>query len=267
MAAAVVAAAALLPRAWPDRGRTSSGPSPPGPAAAATIPVVSSVTVRKIEMPPASMFFGRPSPDGRLFSFTDEEGNLAVFELATGEVHRLTSVEKESEQHAMFSAISADGRFVAYTWWALDGRYELRVIGTDGRRPRVLLRRDEVDVPHPLEWSRDGTAILTTLSRTNGTNALALVFVEDGRMQVVQELAAATRHASLPPTESASSTTHRSGRARTRGTFSSSARTAPTTRPWWRIRPSTPRRSGRRTAGVSSSPATGRAPWTSGAWP
>lgn len=195
-AAALVAAAAVAPRAWPDRGRASSGPALPGPPAATALPVVSSVAVRKIEMPPA-VFFGRPSPDGRLFSFADEEGNLALFDLATGEIRRLTSAEKESDQHAMFSAISADGRFVAYTWWALDGRYELRVIGTDGRRPRVLLRRDEVDVPQPLEWSRDGAAVLSMLSRTDGTTALALVSVEDGRMQVVQELAAAARNASL----------------------------------------------------------------------
>jgi Tol biopolymer transport system component/predicted Ser/Thr protein kinase len=197
-AAVVVAAAMAAPRAWQDRGRDSSGPAPPGSAAAATIPVVSSVTVRKIAMPPA-MFFGRPSPDGRLFSFSDEEGNLAVFELETGEIHRLTSVEKESEQHAMFSAISADGRSVAYTWWALDGRHELRVIGTDGRRARVLLRSDAVDVPRPIEWSRDGTSILSALTRNDGMTDLALVSTEDGGIQVIRELPADVRHASLSP--------------------------------------------------------------------
>jgi serine/threonine-protein kinase len=198
-AAGVLAALVAGSRAWSGRVRDPSGSVPPGPTAVAAAAMTGSpVTVRKVPMPPA-MFIGRPSPDGRVLSFSDLEGNLALLDLETGAVRRLTSLEPESDQHAVYSAVSADGRSVAYTWWALDGRYELRVIGADGRRPRVLLRSDEVDVPRPFEWSRDGASILCGLARRDGHVALARVSADDGAVRVVRELPADVRHASLSP--------------------------------------------------------------------
>jgi len=191
-AAIVVASAALLgvlgPRPWRDRLLAGwfSGP-PPGSGAGAVAPPASQVLLRKVDVP-GGWLVGRPSADGRLFSYSDDEGQLALFDLSTARSRRLTTREGGSSEHTMYSTISADGGSVAYMWWALDGKYEMRVMGTDGREPRVLLHRADVEEPRPVEWSRDGSWILSILSRKDGTHQLALVAAEDGSVRPVREL-------------------------------------------------------------------------------
>ena len=48
---------------------------------------------------------------------------------------------------AEFSAFSPDDKQIAYTWLTPAGAYDLRVVGADGSRPRVLYR-DEEAVSH-----------------------------------------------------------------------------------------------------------------------
>jgi Tol biopolymer transport system component len=196
---AAVAAAVVLRGVGGAPGRKSMGN---GGGAGGSTPVVvpgsTSVAVRKVSIP-GGYATGRPSPDGRLFSFSDQTGNLAVVEMATGTVRRLTTAEPDVE-YATASAISADGRLAAYTWQALDGRVELRTIGTDGKHTRVLLRRDDVEDARPIEWTRDGTAVLCDLNDGKGAHQLALVDDPQGDVRVVAALGtAAPRHASLSP--------------------------------------------------------------------
>ena len=65
---------------------------------------------------------GTVSPDGRYLSFTDwDTGDLAVHEFATGADRRITDAAKGANgrwpEFAEESAISRDGRRVAYSWW------------------------------------------------------------------------------------------------------------------------------------------------------
>jgi hypothetical protein len=50
--------------------------------------------------------FGSVSPDGRHVSFMDETRNLAVYELATGQRHRVTSKPESSKAFAEYSIFS-----------------------------------------------------------------------------------------------------------------------------------------------------------------
>ncbi len=165
-------------------------------------PAGSSVVVRKVTLPEA-MLVGSPSADGKLFSLSDITGNVAVVDLATGEARRLTNdavLEEKGSQYAEFSAISVDNRFVAYSWYALDGKYEIRIVDVEGKRARVLLRNDAVDYPMPIEWSRDGKWILATLMRPDHSAQLALVSVDDGTVRPLKELGSLVpQHASLSP--------------------------------------------------------------------
>ncbi len=184
-ATAAVLAIAVATTAYVNRG------APPAP----------SVVNRQLPLTDW-MESGGPSADGRLFSFVDDKGNLAVFDLTTGEIQRLTdnATFEGDAQYAQSSAVSADGRFVAVAWWAKDGKYELRVVEVEGKGSRVLLRSDAVDVPVPVEWSRTGDSILSILTRRDHTNQLALVSVADGGMRTVKELGTVMpQHASLSP--------------------------------------------------------------------
>ena len=193
----LAAAAAMLPSATRDRifGRFGR---PGQSAAAGAIPP--SATVRKVPLNP--MYPGTPSLDGTLFSMVDDSGNLAVGDLRTGASRRLTTdaVLGNPGQSAEFSTISPDNRFVAYTWFALDGKTEVRVIDMEGQHPHVLLRNDTVDYPVPFEWSRDGKWILATLTRPDHSVLLALVSATDGTVRPLKELGdTAPEHASLSP--------------------------------------------------------------------
>jgi len=86
------------------------------------------LTVRKVLEGDVS---GKVSPDGRLISFTDESGDVAVRDLITGQIRRLTDEGSWSEDHwAEESVPSPDGKSVAYAWWGK--ARELRVVGLDG---------------------------------------------------------------------------------------------------------------------------------------
>ncbi len=77
------------------------------------------------------------SPDGRYLSCIDgTTGDLALRDLATGKMRRLT--KGGSSTDFMPSAISPDGREVAYNWFTKDGSQELRLVSLDGSAPRVL---------------------------------------------------------------------------------------------------------------------------------
>jgi len=162
---------------------------------------MSSAAARKVPLSNA-WYVGTPSLDGKLFSVADTSGNVAVDELDTGASRRLTTdaILQSPGQRAEFSTISPDNRFVAYTWFALDGKSELRIIDVDGRHPRVLVRSDAVDYPIPIEWSRDGKAVLTDITRPDHTKVLALVTAEDGTIRPIKELGVdGSQHASLSP--------------------------------------------------------------------
>lgn len=192
----------LAPAAWRERMFGRHGNSPPGSSGAAAADVPSSVVVRRVNLPADYMLIGAPSPDGTLFSLVDVTGNVSLFDLSTSQVRRVTSdavLEKDS-QYAEFTAISPDNRFVAYAWYALDGKWELRVVDVEGRRPRVLIRSSTLDYPVPVEWSRDGKSILTMLMQTDRSVQIALVAVEDGTVRVVKEMGTvAPMHTSLSP--------------------------------------------------------------------
>jgi Tol biopolymer transport system component len=133
--------------------------------------------------------FGTISPDGRFITFTDWAGGaaLSIRELATGTSHRLTTGGS-----TQFSAISKDGRFVAYQWRdAANVRgYGLRVSrlhGTTISESRLLISNEEWDVA-PFDWSPDGKWIAVGVGRPDGTHQIALASAQDGSMRVLKSL-------------------------------------------------------------------------------
>jgi Tol biopolymer transport system component len=133
---------------------------------------------------------GAPSPDGRYLSFTDwDTGDLAIRDLATGKNRRLTNKGSwsESPEWAAPSAFSPDGKQVAYVWWNKEGFYDLRLIGRDGSRPRVLYRKEELGWMQP-DWSSDGKQILALLFGKDKTSQMALISVADGSARVLKTL-------------------------------------------------------------------------------
>jgi Tol biopolymer transport system component len=128
---------------------------------AADVQVVTGFAARKLgELPD---LYGSVSPDGRSISLVDwTKGNLALFDPTTGQRRELTDegTWDDPMQFADNSVWSPDGKQIAYGWFiGRDGprrRSDLRLIGVDGGKPKVLITKQGENAPWPIAWSKDG---------------------------------------------------------------------------------------------------------------
>jgi Tol biopolymer transport system component len=156
------------------------------------------ITIRQVWAGPGVDTYGAPSPDGRYISYVDWErsdinhNDLAIYEIATGKKRRLTNNASWDEpgeyQCAYYSRWSPDGKQIVYVWYNGEGYYELRIIGIDGSKPRILFRNEEVEWARTYDWSPDGKQILACFDKKDGSDQMVLVSVADGSVCVLKIL-------------------------------------------------------------------------------
>jgi len=150
--------------------------------------------LRKIWAGPQVDTTGHISVDGRYLSYTHwETGDLAVRDLTTGRNRLLTNKGSwlESDEFAETSAISRDGKRVAYAWFNGKDRYEMRVIAVDKPgfpEPRTVFDNPEVVWANPHDWSPDGQWVAVALSRVDNTQQVGLINVGDGSLRVLKSV-------------------------------------------------------------------------------
>jgi len=136
--------------------------------------------------------FGTISPDGRFLTFTNwDTGGLVLRELTSGTERHLTS-GLYADGQTEFSAISRDGRQVAYEWLPKGKeRYELRVASLEGTgvpdSARVLDLEDANGIA-PYDWSPDGKWLAVFIRRPDFTGQIGLVGVKDGALRVLKSV-------------------------------------------------------------------------------
>jgi Tol biopolymer transport system component len=142
-----------------------------------------------------------PSADGRFVGFTDwKTGELGIRDLTTGQSRLLTNGAGwvKSSDFAESSAISQDGRQIAYAWFSTkEGTYELRVMPLDGGVPRTVYRPYS-EYPKVVGWTPDDKQILVVRG-LNDTSQLAFISVQDGSLRVLKSLGMRKLNASLSP--------------------------------------------------------------------
>jgi len=127
---------------------------------------------------------GGPSPDGRFVCYTDwEMGDLAVHDLQAGGKRRLTGQTAWDGSWAESSRWSPDGRLIAYTW-DMGVTAELRIIGLDDAKPRVLYQGE--GYPSVKDWSPDGRQILAVIYSEKGDPSFSLISVSDGSVRHIK---------------------------------------------------------------------------------
>lgn len=161
-------------------------------------PRPTTLATRRLENPPADVPMGAASPDGRYLSFWDwRTGDLAVRELTTGKDRRLTSASNVGNtgsavsQEAQASAWSSDSKQIAYSRYVRSDveRVELRVVGLDGSKTRVLSHYDGFGVSlDSFAWSPDGKRIVASLYTRKGPSQMVLTSTTDGSTRVLTEL-------------------------------------------------------------------------------
>jgi Tol biopolymer transport system component len=150
-------------------------------------------TIRQVWSGPVTDASGAVSPDGRYLCFADwTTSDLAVRDMATGEVRRLTS--KEGSPPGSYEAPGAsiwapDSRQIAYHWYSSDlNLSDLRLVGIDGSKPRVLYHGTYQDWVSTCDWSPDGRYILAKLGTRFG-----LISVADGSFSALRTMSGCGR--------------------------------------------------------------------------
>jgi Tol biopolymer transport system component len=132
------------------------------------------------------------SQDGRFVTYPDwDSGNLGLHDLTTGRERLLTkdgSWKPGANQYAEMSAISRDGKQVAYAWYDdKTDAYELRALSLTGdTTPRQILRSADINYIEPVDWSPDGKWIVAEVSRKNRADEVVLIGAADGSLRIVK---------------------------------------------------------------------------------
>jgi Tol biopolymer transport system component len=158
-----------------------------------------SLTVRRLEDPPADIsVYGAVSPNGRYLSYWDwRTGDLALRDLKLGQDRLLTNEGSEGNDNSTdyqsvgSSVWSADSKQIAYVWQIQDSlseRDELRIVGLDGGKPRMISQIDEASQIYSLCWSPDGKHIAAVISKRNESDQIVLISTSNGSIRVLSEL-------------------------------------------------------------------------------
>lgn len=157
-----------------------------------------------------NFFASTPSPDGRYVTEIDwSTGDLAVRDLATSRLHRLTDKGpwETSGDYAEVARFSPDGRRIAYSWYRQStDAYEVRLLdftvdgdGTPrGSDPRVVHPGGPQYVFWLYGWSDDGE-LLTGLYRPDNSTALGFLSLDSGALRVLKSFDWEDPHAALSP--------------------------------------------------------------------
>jgi Tol biopolymer transport system component len=136
---------------------------------------------------------GSPSPDGRYLSFVDyDTGDLAVRDLGTGKNRRITNKGswEESDEFALFSRWSPDGKWIAYDWYDGGCCVDLYVVASEGGKPHILVNYKKDEWMQTYDWSPDGKQILTFMDGTDDAGhfvrQIVLVSAENGATTVLK---------------------------------------------------------------------------------
>jgi Tol biopolymer transport system component len=194
-------------RAYERLVRDYADQSEPANAARARLaalagPGPTTLTTRRLENPPEDVhFLGAISPDGRYLSFrAGRTGDLAVHDLQTGNDRRLTNGSTSGNagssisQECGASTWSSDSKQIAYAWYiySMDSlpsvpNAEVRIVGIDGGKPRVLVKLDNIRELAGLTWSPDGKQIAASAFFMTGQDQIMLISATDGATRVLAE--------------------------------------------------------------------------------
>jgi Tol biopolymer transport system component len=133
---------------------------------------------------------GHVSLDGRYLSTVDwDTGDLALEDLASNQMRRVTNNGSWNGDYAEESTISKDGKRIAYSWWNdKNRRYELRVIDQGGAaaNPSTLYDNPEYPWIGPSDWSPDGRWIAVNLETKGSVLQIGLVDAQNGSMRILK---------------------------------------------------------------------------------
>ena len=130
------------------------------------------------------------SADGRYMGFTDySTGDLGIRDLKTGKSRRLTNTGGWAKDRAWaeFPVISPDGRQIAYTWWDVGAKAELRVIPAAGGNPKTVWQGNSENLLAQ-SWTPDSKQLLVLHAPPSGDSKIAMLSLQDGSLHEIKSV-------------------------------------------------------------------------------
>lgn len=199
-------------RSEPERSAMAQVPTDSGAATpAAGSPGSPDIELRRLWSGSDFNFFAsQPSPDGRWVTEIDwDTGDLAVRDLTTGRLHRVTDKGPwaESGDYAEVARFSPDGRRIAYSWFEdQTATYEIRLLDftvddegvPHGSEPRVVHAGAGQYAFWIYGWTA-GDDLLVGLYRPDNSTALGFLSLSDGDVRVLKSFDWSDARAALSP--------------------------------------------------------------------
>ncbi len=149
------------------------------------------IRIRQISKKPYLDDLGTVSSDGKYLSCVDwGKGDLAILNLSNGEKQLLmdnASLEEDPQKFVIGSAISKNGKQVAYSWWRPHHTFDLHIFDTEKNTSKLLFKEKGVEV-YPLAWLSDEKLITIKQNRNEETTQITLFNVSDGIFQDLKSL-------------------------------------------------------------------------------
>lgn len=146
------------------------------------------IRIKQIWKKPYLDFLGTVSFDGRFFSYVDwGKGDLAIHNLMNGKNRLLTheAILDDQQHFAQSSAISKNGKQIAYSWWNMNHTSDLRLVDADNPSPRLLYRKEGEEV-YPVTWLSDEELIVTRYNYETKIAQICSFSILDGTIHVLK---------------------------------------------------------------------------------
>ncbi|MCJ7579007.1 MAG: tetratricopeptide repeat protein [Candidatus Aminicenantes bacterium] len=145
------------------------------------------IKIKQIWQKPYQDFLGTVSSDGRFHAYADwGKGDLAIYDIKTGENRLLTheATYEDPQKFVIGSAISKNGKYVAYSWWTPKSQ-DLYLVDVDNPAPRLIFGQEEGEI-YPTAWLSDKELIVGNFNTKIMSSQIILLNISNGAKRILK---------------------------------------------------------------------------------
>ncbi len=145
------------------------------------------IRIKQVWKKPWTDFLGTVSSDGRFHSFTDwGKGDVAIQDIKNGEKRLLTqeATYETPQQFAIGTAISKNGKQVAYSWWSPKS-VDLYLVDVDNPSRRLIFGQEDGEV-YPIAWLSDRELIVSQYNTKILSVQIISLNISDGTKRILK---------------------------------------------------------------------------------
>ncbi|MFC2160924.1 tetratricopeptide repeat protein [Acidobacteriota bacterium] len=147
------------------------------------------IRIKQVWKKPYQDYLGTVSSDGRFHAYADwGKGDLAIYDIKTGENRLLTNeaTYEDPQKFVIGSAISKNGKQVAYSWWTPKSQ-DLYLVDVDNPVPRLIFGQgQEEEEIYPTAWLSDTELIVGNFNTKIMSSQIILLNISNGAKRILK---------------------------------------------------------------------------------